>query len=121
MLLGRKRDKGRFNAFRVLLLVAAGIFAPLVGAAAVDDGWTIILGPMPDASKPRINGSTADHSRFDVLKKKFRKVRDVNNACLSCHNEGARQIHKTKHWAWEYDSSTTGQKLGAVTSSTIFS
>jgi octaheme c-type cytochrome (tetrathionate reductase family) len=118
MLLGRNRTNGRLNILLVLLLVAAGIFAlglfaPLANAEVDDNGWTIILGPMPDMSQPRINGSTADHSRFDVLKKKFRKVRDVNNACLSCHNEGARQIHKTKHWTWEYDNSATGQKLGA--------
>ncbi|MBT3767191.1 MAG: tetrathionate reductase family octaheme c-type cytochrome [Rhodospirillaceae bacterium] len=68
---------------------------------------------MPDLSQPKVIRSTADHSKFEILKKKFRKSRDITKACLSCHNVSAKQIHKTKHWNWEFTHTKTGQKLGA--------
>lgn len=109
-------EKPRFFLFRGFLLVLAGLvlgaMTPLVQIQAAENGPTIMLGPMPDMSKPRINRTTADHSRFEELKKKFRKSRDVTKACLKCHNDGAKQIHKTKHWNWEFTNPVTGQKLG---------
>jgi len=97
----------------VFLLMGLGIFTSLSSAQAAETSSTIMLGPMPDMSQPRIVRSTADHSRFEVLKKKFRKAKDITKACLTCHNEGAKQIHKTKHWKWDFTQPSTGQKLGA--------
>jgi octaheme c-type cytochrome (tetrathionate reductase family) len=113
MLLERVDERARCCALRVLILVVASVFTPLVIAQAAGNDTTVILGPMPDTSQLRIVRTTADHSRFDILKKKFRKVREVNKACLSCHNEGAKQLQKTKHWTWEFSHPVTGQKLGA--------
>jgi octaheme c-type cytochrome (tetrathionate reductase family) len=86
-----------------------------LGAALAGESQPMVmLGPMPDPDRPRVVDSTADHSRFEELKeKKFRKARDVTRACLGCHNEGAKQLHQTKHWTWEYSNSDTGQELGA--------
>lgn len=43
---------------------------------------------------------TADHSRHDALKKEFKSGPEVTEACLSCHNEAARQLHQVIHWTW---------------------
>jgi len=56
--------------------------------------------------------STADHSQFEALDKKFQSGPDVTRACLGCHTEAAKQIHATQHWTWEFDNPATGQKLG---------
>ena len=56
--------------------------------------------------------STADHTTFDVLKQKFQTGPEVTKACLSCHTKAARQLHKTKHWTWEYKNPKTGQTVG---------
>jgi len=56
--------------------------------------------------------STADHSQFDVLKQKFETGPEVTKACLSCHTNAAKKIHKTKHWTWEYKNPKTGQTVG---------
>jgi octaheme c-type cytochrome (tetrathionate reductase family) len=45
--------------------------------------------------------STADHSKFLELKKDFKSGPEVTEACLKCHTEAAKQIHRTKHWTWE--------------------
>jgi len=42
--------------------------------------------------------STADHSKFKELQGPFGSGPEVTKACLACHTEAARQIHKTKHW-----------------------
>ncbi len=64
------------------------------------------------ADSVRVSTSTADHSKFEQLKVKFKTGPDVTRACLECHTAAASQIHKTKHWTWEYDNPTTGQRLG---------
>ena len=56
--------------------------------------------------------TTADHSKFDALQKDFKSGPEVTKACLSCHTEAAKQIHKTKHWTWEWVNPENGQKLG---------
>ena len=113
MLFNRRFDKTRTHATRVLLMAALAMPVPGSGSETSTDGPTLLLGPMPDMTQPRVIRSTADHSKFEVLKKKFRKSRDITKACLSCHNEGATQIHKTKHWNWDFTNPVTGQKLGA--------
>ena len=60
----------------------------------------------------RVSQSTADHSKFEQLKVKFESGPEVTRACLECHTAAASQIHKTKHWTWEYDNPATGQRLG---------
>jgi hypothetical protein len=41
--------------------------------------------------------STADHVKFKELQRSFASGPEVTKACLSCHTEAAKQIHKTKH------------------------
>jgi len=56
--------------------------------------------------------STADHSKFKELDKEFKTGPEVTRACLSCHTEAAKQIHKTPHWTWDFVNPQTGQELG---------
>lgn len=66
--------------------------------------------PQP-ALKPA-GTSTADHSRFKELQQNFKSGPEVTKACLTCHTEAAKQVHKTKHWTWEFLNPENGQKLG---------
>ncbi len=42
-----------------------------------------------------------DHSKFAVLQKKFKSAQEVTKACLTCHNETAKEIIGTPHFRWE--------------------
>jgi len=56
--------------------------------------------------------STADHSKFKELEVDFKSGPEVTKACLECHTEAAKQLHKTKHWKWDYINPDTQQHLG---------
>ena len=56
--------------------------------------------------------STADHTQFEALQKPFKSGPAVTKACLSCHTEASKQLHKTKHWLWHFTHPETGQTLG---------
>ena len=47
------------------------------------------------------DGSTADHTRFEVLNQQFARGQDVTRACLSCHNQAGKQVQQTYHWTWQ--------------------
>ena len=66
----------------------------------------------PEASEAKASSSTTDHSKLEALDKDFQTGPEVTKACLTCHTEAADQIHKTKHWTWEFVSPETGQRLG---------
>ncbi len=61
---------------------------------------------------PQLSGTTADHSKFEVLRKPFASGPEVTQACLSCHTEASDQVMHTVHWQWEYTQPETGQILG---------
>lgn len=56
--------------------------------------------------------STADHTKFKALQKDFKDGPEVTRTCLECHTEAAKQVHKTKHWTWEFINPATKRKLG---------
>jgi octaheme c-type cytochrome (tetrathionate reductase family) len=56
--------------------------------------------------------STADHTKFKQLEGPFASGPDVTKACLECHTEAAKQVHRTKHWTWEFLNPDTKQRLG---------
>lgn len=60
----------------------------------------------------KVEGSTADHTKFEELQREFSNGPEVTKACLTCHTEASRQIHSTKHWTWDYLNANTGQQLG---------
>ena len=65
-------------------------------------------------AKPLKLNTTADHSKFEVLQKAFGSGPEVTRACLSCHTESAGQIHRTKHWRWEYLNPDTPVSSGGA-------
>lgn len=56
--------------------------------------------------------STADHAKFEALQGPFATGPDVTEACLGCHTEAAKQLHKTAHWTWAFENPVTEQQLG---------
>ena len=56
--------------------------------------------------------STADHSKFEELQQPFATGPDVTKACLGCHTEASKQLHKTKHWNWQFTNPDNGQVVG---------
>ena len=60
----------------------------------------------------RLTNSTADHKKFEALKKPFANGSEVTKACLTCHTEAGHQFMKSIHWTWEYKNPKTGQTLG---------
>jgi octaheme c-type cytochrome (tetrathionate reductase family) len=85
--------------------VIAALLVGIVAAAPVD----------ADDEAPVKRGSTADHSKFKELQKSFATGPDVTKACLACHTEAAKQVHRTKHWTWDYVNPETQQRLGKKT------
>lgn len=58
-------------------------------------------------------GSTADHSKFEILQKEFMSGPEVTDACLSCHNQADDQVKMHSiHFDWSYEHPETGQLLG---------
>ena len=84
--------------------VAAWLATGAIGMASAGD----------EARPPKLN-TTADHSKFTELQREFKTGPELTRACLSCHTEAAGQIHRTKHWKWEYLNPGTGQTLGKKT------
>jgi octaheme c-type cytochrome (tetrathionate reductase family) len=71
------------------------------------------MGPVwAQEAKPVKMNSTADHAKFKELQRDFKSGPEVTQACLQCHTEAAGQIHRTKHWTWEFINPATSQKLG---------
>jgi hypothetical protein len=44
--------------------------------------------------------STVDHSKHEALQQDFDSGPEVTEACLSCHNQAAKQVQQTIHWTW---------------------
>jgi len=55
---------------------------------------------------------TVDHRKFRVLQTEFKSGPEVTKACLTCHEDAAKQVHKTVHWTWEKEQDSTGKMLG---------
>lgn len=74
----------------------------------------LLLGqPATAAELPPVKmNTTADHTKFKELQQSFATGPDVTKACLSCHTEAAGQIHRTKHWKWEFLNPDNQQRLG---------
>ncbi|MDO8285921.1 MAG: tetrathionate reductase family octaheme c-type cytochrome [Rhodoferax sp.] len=75
-------------------------------------GLTVATNAWAEAPKPLKHTTTADHSKFKELDQKFNSGPEVTKACLACHTEAAKQIHKTQHWKWEFTNPDTQQVLG---------
>ena len=64
------------------------------------------------ATKTRKIWNTTDHTKHEILQKKFTSGAEITQACLSCHSEAEKQFHKTIHWTWLADPSDKEKKFG---------
>ncbi|MDD5391216.1 MAG: tetrathionate reductase family octaheme c-type cytochrome [Gallionellaceae bacterium] len=107
------------SILQLLRICALGLVAlPALASTAPAVAPTVATAVAPaaapaalPASKPATL-STADHSKFKVLQQPFAAGPDVTEACLTCHNDAAKQVQHTKHWTWESVDPKTGQKRG---------
>lgn len=88
------------------VLVAAGLAGLMFFSAAPS------VFAVDEAAPEKLLKSTADHTKFKELQKDFSSGPEVTKACLACHTEASKQIHKTQHWKWEYVNPQTKQVLG---------
>ena len=100
----------------VLLLAAAVAVQPARGEAPAENA-TSSSGAKAAPSRPDTikSKSTADHAKFEILNGPFKSGPEVTKACLTCHTEAAKQVHKSIHWTWTFESKGTGQTLGKKT------
>lgn len=87
------------------LLTVRGLSLAMVLVAMAGPG-------LAQDSKPLKLNTTADHTKFKELQRNFESGPEVTQACLQCHTEAAGQIHRTKHWTWEFINPLNQQKLG---------
>ncbi len=89
-------------------LVLAALFICLICVTSVS---------LATAEKPaaKLSTSTADHSKFEELQQSFATGPEVTKACLGCHTEASKQLHKTKHWNWQFTNPDNGQVVGKKT------
>ena len=74
-----------------------------------------VCGPAAWAqSQPATQGraSTADHTKFEILKRNFTSGPEVTAACLTCHTNASNQVMHSIHWKWEKIQPSSGQTLG---------
>ncbi len=99
----------------VCLLTVLSLCLPWAGVSGLS-AQTVVTPPAQTPAGPQTRSenapSTADHSKFEVLKQRFRDGIDVTTACLTCHTEASKQLHQTIHWTWEFHNPETGQTLG---------
>lgn len=92
----------RLHRITLALLLAVPL-APAALAQVVDE---------PASEQESRLQSTADHTQFEVLEGPFEDAIEVTEACLTCHTEAAKQVHRSIHWTWRYEQPETGQTLG---------
>ena len=76
-----------------------GIYAAVMAAAML---FVSAIHAAPDADTAKLLKSTSDHTKFKALQQVFNSGPEVTKACLSCHTEAAKQLHRTQHWKWEF-------------------
>lgn len=108
------------TAWRVAVFVSAVILGagPVLSQSGAETAATTMPGavaPLAAHGTDPVRALTADHSKFEILKKDFTSGSEVTAACLSCHTEASNQVMHSIHWKWSYEHPRTGQKLGKGT------
>jgi octaheme c-type cytochrome (tetrathionate reductase family) len=57
---------------------------------------------------------SVDHTKFEVLKRKFTKPQQVTSACISCHTERHTEVMKSSHWNWAREEYIEGRGIRYV-------
>ncbi len=100
---------------RVLWWMLLGFLLVSLAAVQVLPAYaesTPVSGAVQEQERQVDDESTADHTKFEILKQDFKNAVEVTKACLSCHTEAAKQVMATYHWTWERTDLPTGKKVG---------
>jgi octaheme c-type cytochrome (tetrathionate reductase family) len=85
----------------ILLLAVAGLLiVVLIGSLSEKDHEPKRLMQLKNKYSQAAS-SLVDHSKFEVLQKKFTAPQQVTKACETCHNKTAGQVMRGNHWNWE--------------------
>jgi len=109
----------RTGLLLALILVVAGVWlgnatAPSAQAAPSLQSGDPTATPEPVLFEDGLD-VPVDHHDIEILQGPFESPQDVTKACLSCHEDAAKEIQHTTHWTWEFVNETTGQTLGKKT------
>jgi octaheme c-type cytochrome (tetrathionate reductase family) len=55
--------------------------------------------------------SSVQHTKFEILQKKFTSPQQVTEACISCHTERHTEVMKSNHWNWEREEYVEGRGI----------
>jgi len=84
-----------FKLLPSLIIPIALVFTVIIMYIPKDEGYV-------EVSKitPKIIKKNVDHSKFEILQKKFETPSEMTEACLSCHNMRGEEFIQTHHWKW---------------------
>ena len=54
---------------------------------------------------------SSDHTKYEILKKKFNSPQEVTIACMTCHTKEADEVMKSNHWRWEIPEYIKGRGI----------
>mgnify|MGYP006303771559 CR=1 FL=1 len=85
--------------FSILFVCAIVLTAPFAAASpkAADRAGNPGGEMLAPSAEP---WSTVDHGVHEALQQDFGSGPEVTEACLSCHNQAAKQVQETIHWTW---------------------
>ena len=85
--------------FGIFFVCAIALTAPF--AAASPKATDRLGNPGGEVLAPSAEPwSTVDHGAHEALQQDFNSGPEVTEACLSCHNQAAKQVQETIHWTW---------------------
>jgi len=87
-------------------LLIISVISLLSGNKQAPDKLTILK-----EEYPKKDSTTADHTKFAVLQKKFSSPQEVTEACISCHNERHKEVMASNHWNWEREEYVQGRGI----------
>ena len=61
-------------------------------------GLFVVVVSTPAAFAANDAPARVDHSKFTALQGPFSTGPEVTKACLTCHTDAAKQVHKSIHW-----------------------
>jgi len=106
-----RRGRVRGERPQCRLLIAGLLLLALVWPGAALAQQALAQGAISGTSGIEVlPESTADHAEFEELDGPFASGPEVTAACLECHTNAAKQLHRTKHWTWAFENDLTGQQ-----------
>ncbi len=95
--------------FLIIILAALVIAGALVALLPKNTGQSSLeILKNKYADKDSVS---ADHTKFQVLQKKFSSPQEVTEACVSCHTGRGKEVKRSSHWNWEREEYIEGRGI----------